>query len=306
MIGASTIWNAAEAASGEQIVREILALGVDGIELEYRITKRRLDEMLPLLKGEGVRVFSLHNFCPVPNIVPPGSPPSGDALLLSSLDPDERRYAVEYTKKTIHLAHELEAGVVVLHLGRVEMDKVLPRLRELYEAERIDSDEAHLLRERARDERDRLAPPYLDAVRSCLDVLAREAERWGVYLGLENRYFYREIPGFRELRLLLKDLHGAPVGYWHDVGHAHVAEVSGWETQEEWLESFGGAMIGIHLHDSTGFEDHVPPGTGEMDFSMIGSHLTDRAVRMLEIRSGAEPEAILRSIEFLREKGIIA
>jgi len=304
MIGASTIWNAAEAASGGQIVRELLDLGVDGIELEYRITRKRLDEMLPLLRGEGVRVFSLHNFCPVPDIVPPGSPPSGDALLLSSQDPDERRYAVEYTKRTIHLAHELEARAVVLHIGRVEMDKVLPPLRELYEEGRIDSDEAQALRAQAQAERDRLHLPFLDSVRSSLDVLAREAERRGVYLGLENRYFYREIPGFQELKLLLNDLRGAPVGYWHDVGHAHVAEASGWETQKEWLESFGSVMIGIHLHDSTGFDDHVPPGTGEVDFSMVGSHLADQAIRILEIRSGPEPAAIRKSIEFLRDKEI--
>ena len=305
MIGASTIWNASGAVNGERIVKELLDLGVDGIELEYRITRDRLDEMRPFLRSEGVRVLSLHNFCPVPEILPRGTPPSGDVFLFSSQDREERRLAVRYAERTVQLAHELEARAVVFHIGRVEMDPVLPRLRALYEADRIDSEEADALRESAQTERALKYRPYLDAVRACLEPLVREAERRGVYLGLENRYFYREIPSFEELEFLLKDLHGAPVGYWHDVGHAHVSEISGWKSQQEWLERFGGALLGVHLHDSTGFDDHAPPGTGEVDFSRIRPHIPDDANRILEIRSEAEPDAIRRGIEHLRDNGVI-
>jgi len=42
-----------------------------------------------------------------------------------------------------------------------------------------------------------------------------------VLLGLENRYHDHELPGPDDFKVIFDKFKGAPVGYWHDTGHAH-------------------------------------------------------------------------------------
>ena len=50
MLGISTAWRSEIWDSGIEIVEEILSLGVKAVELEYRISKPMLKEILPLFK----------------------------------------------------------------------------------------------------------------------------------------------------------------------------------------------------------------------------------------------------------------
>ena len=131
MIELSTCWTSKTARSADELLGPILDLGFEGVELEFRITERLYQEVLPLLRAHGVRVLSIHNYFPLPEILPPEKA-GGDCFSLSSLDSEERERGVYYTCRTLEFAHELEARVVVLHLGMVETGLPRDGLRRLY------------------------------------------------------------------------------------------------------------------------------------------------------------------------------
>ena len=121
MLGISTCWWDHHALDGESIIKEIIDLGLDGLELEYRITHPIYQQMKPLL-NKAIKVLSIHNYFPKPNDFI-HEKASGDLFLLSSLDNYERSLAVQYTLKTMEYASDLEVLPVVLHLGRVTLTR---------------------------------------------------------------------------------------------------------------------------------------------------------------------------------------
>ena len=300
MIGLSTVWTMKRGASTPQEVLDpILDLGFEAIELEFRITGKLLEGMAPSLKAGAPRVISVHNFCPVPDILPPQKA-GGDAFNIASLDREERERAVRYTCRTLEVAHELEVGVVVLHLGYIEGEERKDAPQRAYREGRWGKEE---LQEYLK-ERSLKAPPHLDAVFFSLERVLRRAETLGVKVGVENRYHLSEIPLGEEIGMVLEEFAGGPIGYWHDTGHAAVAEALGATRQKELLERYGARMIGIHLHDAQGVDDHLPPGKGGVDFEMVGEFLREGVLKVMEIHPPATGEEIVEGLQFLREKGI--
>ena len=300
MIGLSTVWTMKRGASTPQEVLDpILDLGFEAIELEFRITGKLLEGMAPSLKAGAPRVISVHNFCPVPDILPPQKA-GGDAFNIASLDREERERAVRYTCRTLEVAHELEVGVVVLHLGYIEGEERKDAPQRAYREGRWGKEE---LQEYLK-ERSLKAPPHLDAVFFSLERVLRRAETLGVKVGVENRYHLSEIPLGEEIGMVLQEFAGGPIGYWHDTGHAAVAEALGATRQKELLERYGARMIGIHLHDAQGVDDHLPPGRGGVDFEMVGEFLREGVLKVMEIHPPATGEEIVEGLQFLREKGI--
>jgi len=300
MIGLSTVWTMKRGASTPQEVLDpILDLGFEAIELEFRITGKLLEGMAPSLKAGAPRVISVHNFCPVPDILPPQKA-GGDAFNIASLDREERERAVRYTCRTLEVAHELEVGVVVLHLGYIEGEERKDAPQRAYREGRWGKEE---LQEYLK-ERSLKAPSHLDAVFFSLERVLRRAETLGVKVGVENRYHLSEIPLGEEIGMVLEEFAGGPIGYLHDTGHAAVAEALGALRQKELLERYGARMIRIHLHDAQGVDDHLPPGRGGVDFEMVGEFLREGVLKVMEIHPPATGEEIVEGLQFLREKGI--
>ncbi len=301
MIGLSTVWTMKRGASTPQEVLDpILDLGFEAIELEFRITGKLLEGMAPSLKAGAPRVISVHNFCPVPDILPPQKA-GGDAFNIASLDREERERAVRYTCRTLEVAHELEVGVVVLHLGYIEGEERKDAPQRAYREGRWGKEE---LQEYLK-ERSLKAPSHLDAVFFSLERVLRRAETLGVKVGVENRYHLSEIPLGEEIGMVLEEFAGGPIGYWHDTGHAAVAEALGASAcSQALLERDGARRIGIHLHDAQGVDDHLPPGRGGVDFEMVGEFLREGVLKVMEIHPPATGEEIVEGLQFLREKGI--
>ncbi|MBW2059177.1 MAG: sugar phosphate isomerase/epimerase [Deltaproteobacteria bacterium] len=304
MIGLSTSWLTERPnITGIEIVQEIVGLGFEAVELEYRIGVSTFEEILPLILKERLKVWSIHNFFPLP----PGLPlcrASGDLYLLSSPDPEERNLAVRETSRTIELAQGLGASAVVLHLGRVEMDPEYGRLNRLFSEGRLGTAEGRSFLERKLKERREKRKPYLEAVFKSLDRLAREAQGRGILLGVENRYHYHEIPDFEEMGGILDRFTGGPVRYWHDVGHAHVQEKLGFVRPGALLGNYGDRLAGVHIHDSLGTDDHRAPGTGEIDFPSLGESLKRAEIRILEVHQKSSREELVRGVEMLRAMGL--
>ena len=212
MIGISTAWKSDKIRDGKRLLDELQAAGLSNIELEYRISKKMYLDMKPFLKKGFVRVLSIHNFFPVPDIIPENRG-SGDAFRLSSQDRDEREKGIRYTLKALEIANDLEAMAVVLHLGKVPIKTDVRELFTLFDSGRIKESEGNELIQRIKQEREAKRQGPLDHVLSCLDKLQREAERLGVFLGIENRYFPDEIPDFEEVGIILKEFRGSNYTY---------------------------------------------------------------------------------------------
>ncbi len=302
MIGLSTVWTSRSAHTGEELLGPILDLGFEGVELEYRITQQIYREILPRLRTHELRVLSVHNYFPVPDILPPEKA-GGDCFSLSSLDKGEREKGIYYTSRTIEFAHDLEARVVVLHLGRVETELPRDGLQELYREGRWEGEGEPLL-QREMEERGRQREPYLSALFFSLEKIVKRAERMGVTMGIENRYYLQEIPDKREIGIILAQFQGAPIGYWHDTGHAAVLETLGVLRHDELLQLYASSMVGVHLHDAIGVDDHKPPGQGEIDFDMVRGYLPEGAITVMEVHPPATGEEVMKGLDFLKEKGI--
>jgi sugar phosphate isomerase/epimerase len=290
MLGISTCWWHGTSLKGDEIISDALGMGFEGVELDFRISNDTYQEMKPCLKEKPV-VLSVHNYFPRPDDLRLGNR-GGDLFLLSSEDRDERSMAVDYSTRSIEHANDLECSAVILHLGRVNMPGPTKHFKELFSSGKIDSDEGLAFLEEQRRIRKSIHRKHLDAALFSLEKLNRIAENNNVFLGIENRYHFHEIPDFDEIGFILKEFKGSRLRYWHDVGHAQVHENMGICKQKDLLDAYSGEMLGIHLHDIQGLDDHFAPGQGEMDFNEIRPFLRQDVIKIMEINSEVEREAL--------------
>ena len=301
VLGVSTSWAAGVVNHGRDLVERCKALDIDGLELDYRLPPPLFRQVAAALKGSGLTVLSLHNFCPVPDMVP-WDRVSAEPFLLSHPDREERLRAVRWTIRTLEHASDMEARAVVLHCGRVAMDPQWDRLMASWHAQGSHGEEFRRLMARKIEERRTAVAPHLDALLWSLDRLAREAERLHVFLGLENRAHHHELPGPDDYATIFSALEGAPLGYWHDTGHGHLMEVFGWGDPMELLNTWKPLLLGMQVHDAQGADDHLPPGSGDIP---LGAIL--RAIRgavcplIVEVKPGTTDRDLRTGLDCVRD-----
>ena len=305
MIGLSTAWlTERKAITGRDVIRQIIDLGFKMVELDYRIGETTYREMRSLILKEKIEVMSIHNFFPLPDDAPL-SMASGDRFLLSSPEKEERGLAIRMTIRTIECAHDLGAKAVVLHLGKVNMAPENERLYDLFNRQRLDSPEARLFLEGKLKERRVKRDPYLEGIFFSLDRLNREAEKRGILLGVENRFYYHEIPDFEEIGIILDRFSGGSIRYWHDTGHAHVLERLGIIEPGSLLRSYAPLNAGVHIHDAIGTDDHLAPGTGEIDFMSLADWLRSAPIKILEVHKKSDRLEVANGREMLKRIGLV-
>ena len=300
MIALSTSWKSRGYSDGDALVQAVADSGFEGIELEYRIGEPVFQRMVPVLKRSGLKVVSVHNYFPIPPIIP-HSKGGGDLFLLSHPDKEERLAATRWTAKTIEHAGGLGAIAVVLHCGRVEMAHEMEKLRGYFNSGRIDSEEARAFIKGKLEERDQIKPEFMDSLLFSIDRLLPIAKRHNIVLGLENRYHYYELPGPDDFETLLSEFKGGPLGYWHDTGHAHANEMLGIVSADEMLKRYDDHLTGLHLHDAIGLDDHLPPGKGEIDFDSLRHYLETDIPAVLELKPGTPDSDVAEGFSFVRQ-----
>ncbi|MDD5585286.1 MAG: TIM barrel protein, partial [Candidatus Omnitrophica bacterium] len=218
---------------------------------------------------------------------------------LSSLVENERKCAIKYTKQTIDTAVSLNAKIVVIHAGTIEMDiKPIKALIDLYNLGKIHSEEANDLREKISKLRKEKKEPYLYATGKSLDEITEYAFKRGIKIGLENRYYPNEIPSNEEAVFFLKELNGKGLVYWHDVGHAQAQERLGMIEKGSLLDSFSGYLYGFHLHGIKGLKDHISPLSGDFDFSQISTYLArGNLLKVIEAHQPASSEELKEALK---------
>ena len=297
MLGISTVWKSGELKDGQKLMECFAGLGFREVELEYRIDGNTFKQIKQFLnKAKDLKIVSIHNFFPVPDILETGG---ADVFHFSSEDREERSLAVKYAAKTIQIASELGARAVVLHLGMIQMD-AQKEFFDLYDAGKIGSEEYERVLEEFKVQRDSRKGKGLDMMLLSMDKVQEAAERYGVDVGIENRYDFRECPNFEEMAVIFEKFGGGRIGYWHDVGHAKVQENLGVVETKEMLDAYGKYLVGVHLHDVNGYSDHHVPGIGEVDFDLLKKYLKKDTIKILEIHPRETEKDLMDGVDFLK------
>ena len=300
MLALSTSWQSGESATADQMLEALTGTGIKGVELSYRVSEDLYQQLKRPLRDSGLKVVSIHNYFPMP-ACRSYSEGNVDLFLLSSPQRQERQDAIRYTVKSIELAGEWGAAAVVLHCGVVEMNPEMHKFHQYFHSDRMDSEKAQLFIDKKLKELESRKPVHLDSLLASLEHLAPVAEKRGVRLALENRYHYYELPGPDDFRVIFEKFKGAPIGYWHDVGHAHANEILGLIPKNALLQNYAEQLIGVHLHDAVGLNDHMAPGSGEIDYAALKPFLKSDTIKVIELKPGIPSSEVSDGIEFVSQ-----
>jgi len=271
----STSWCSHRHQDGYAMLKEMAALGFDHVELSHGIRITLVPGILRALEEGVVKITSTHNFCPLPTGVIQAAP---NVFEPSTADDRERDQWLRHTKRSIDFAAQVKARAVVCHLGRVDLGwfspagKIQRYLHEHPDAGRTSDDKTyHVLLEKSVGKLRKRMPAFWERVKLSIAGVLDYAGEKGVKLGFENREKFEELPLDEDFAELFAGFAAdAPVGYWHDTGHADLKESMGLLQHRHHLERLAPRTIGFHLHDvSVAGRDHQAVGAGRIDFEMV-------------------------------------
>lgn len=297
----STSWNAFRHIDAEKMIFEIKNIGFKKVELSFNLTASMIKKIIKLVKNNEIKIDSIHNYCPIP-IGLSRKDALPDCYSIASIDESQRKKAVYYTKKTIETAKDLRAKTVVLHAGRVEIPDKTRDLIRLCQNGLNNSKEYINLKTEHISEREKKSGVFFQNTLRSLEELNSFAKQKSILLGIETRFYYREIPIFDEIGVILKEFKGGNIFYWHDTGHAQVMENLGFTAQKDLLDNYGDQLIGMHIHNVSHWHDHKAPSEGEIDFELFKKYLKENTLKVIEAHHPATSIQLKESLVLLRNQ----
>ncbi len=281
--------------------KEMAALDFEYIELSHGIRITLVPGILRAVEEGIVKISSTHNFCPLPTGVVQAAP---NLFQPSSSDHREHEQWLRHTRRSIDFAAQVKSRALVCHLGSVSFfwfnpARALNRyLDEHHDAGRHGDDKDYdaLLQKSLVKLRKRM-PPFWAQVKSSIGEVLDYAKQKNVKLGFENREKFEELPIDADYQAFIAEYPvDAPLGYWHDTGHADIKEGMGLLRHREHLEKMASRTIGWHLHDvSADGHDHQPVGSGHIDFKMVSSFWKPDHLLTLELSPRVKVEEVVSS-----------
>jgi sugar phosphate isomerase/epimerase len=288
ILALSTSWCSHRHSDGFAMLREMADMGFEHAELSHGIRITLVPGILKAVEEGVVKISSTHNFCPLPTGVVQAAP---NIFEPSAIDHREHDQWLRHTRRSIDFAAQVKARAIVCHLGSVSFFWFNParnirrHLRAQPGAGRDPDDQAYrtLLQKSQAKLRKRMSPFWKQAKASVWEMLDYASQK-DVKLGFENREKFEELPLDEDHADFLRELPaGAPVGYWHDTGHADIKESMGLLNHRQHLDKLRARTIGFHLHDvNAQGQDHQPIGAGHIDFDMVSSFWRSEHVLTLE------------------------
>jgi sugar phosphate isomerase/epimerase len=300
MLSFSTCWNRQRHKDGEALVEELLLMGIDTIELGHALRITQIEGILRVVERGDVRISSVHNFCPHPIDVTGDSP---DCFECTSHRESDRQRFLRLTRETMSFAARVGAGTVVLHGGRVRTMRSYRQGLELIENGQLFSKAYGQYKIDAVRRREAGRERPLARLQSMLDNVLPLAEELNLFLGLENRERYEDIPSEREMLPLLNCYNHPHLGYWHDFGHAQIKHHMAFLDHPAWFREALPRLVGCHVHDVRWpNEDHQAPFTGEVDFDRMVPLLPPGVPVVFEIHPDVEKEAVTKAWKMWQER----
>ena len=202
MIAFSTCWNSGRHTNGADMLKEIVDLGFERVELGHGIRISLMPGIQKMYESGKVKFSSLHNFCPLPVEVLHASP---DCYQFSSPYGKERERAIKQTFQTIDFAERLGAPFIVMHLGEVPMHPNMDSFVRFARKGELFSRDYVRQKIRAVEKREAASLAHMERVKDCLKRIVEYAAGKKVKFGIEGRRGYEEIPSERELPVLLDE-----------------------------------------------------------------------------------------------------
>ena len=212
-----------------------------------------------------------------------------------------------HTKRTLDFAAQVKARAVICHLGSVVFfwfnpgAKVRKYREEHAETPAADDKKYQALLAKSLAKLKQRMPPYWTQTQASVKEMLEYAEKKGVKLALENREKLEELPLDADYPEFIASLPaGAPAGYWHDTGHAHIKETMGVLNHRDLLEKNAFApSSGFHLHDvNAEGDDHQAVGSGKIDFKMVREFWKPEHLLTLEL----SPRATADDVKISKER----
>jgi sugar phosphate isomerase/epimerase len=284
----STSWLSHRHTDGYAMLQEMVELGFDTVELSHGVRITLVPGIMKAVEEGVVKVGSTHNFCPLPTGVVQAAPNLFEPSVREHREHDQW---LRHTKRSIDFAAQMKARVLVVHLGSVGFFWFNPAralrnyLRDHPDAGRTPDDRTYhaLLAKSLAKLRKRMGPYWAQTKASVNEILEYAAQK-GIRLGFENREKFEELPLDAEYADFLAGLPAtAPVGYWHDTGHADIKQGMGLIDHRQHLERNASRLLGFHLHDVNAHgQDHQPVGSGHVDFKMVSGFWRPEHLLVLE------------------------
>ena len=280
------------------MLREVRELGFEYAELSHGTRISLVPGILEAVAAGEIKISTLHNFCPLPMGVN-GSAPN---LYKFSAERDrERELAMRYTLKTLEFAERVQAPLVVLHMGCIEMKDYNGKLLGMVADGQTDSPKYQTLCAEVDTKREAKKGPYVDRAYEFLKQLVPEAEQRGLRLGIENREALEEIPIDSDFPAFFREFSSPAVTYWHDTGHAQIKENLGFISHVLQLGSMQSRLGGFHIHDvQPPGRDHCAPGSGCIDFGAIKPFVKPEHIKVFEFSPKMSVEELKSGVEHVK------
>jgi len=280
------------------MLRELRDMGFEYAELSHGIRISLLPGIFEGVEAGEMKISTLHNFCPLPMGVNHAAP---NIFKFTSDDRRERENAWRHTLKTIETAERVQARLVVLHMGSIEMKDYTDRMVEMVEAGLKDTPKYEKLCLEVMEKRESRKERHIELANEMLRRAEEEAARRGIMLGIENREALEEIPLESDFMFFFRDFPGGTVRYWHDTGHAQIKHNLGFIDHTMHLETMAEHLAGFHIHDvqHTG-RDHCAPGTGKIDFAALKPMVKPEHIKVFEMSPGLSAEEVKAGVAHIK------